>query len=560
MARTMLAHLLDVSLRSTVVAMLAAAAVWALGRRRVAAAHRLWTGALCGMLALFAAGSLVPPVPLRVLAPVAASTVASGWPEVILIVWAAIAFGFGVRLAVGWWLTRRLMSAAKPVRDGVYESAAVAVPLTVGCWRPGVLLPAEWRGWESNKLETVLRHESAHIARRDALVALVAGVNRCVFWFHPLAWWLERKLELLAEQACDAACLRAVADRREYARLLVEMAGAMERAGGRVRWRALAMAHPSHLGRRIERILEAPIGQEPQISRAAWVALAACALPLVYAAAAIRLEPQAPLLSLTLPALTSPAPPAHWNSVGRVLPRIPNFTESDLYAAAVRESDPRRRIELVDVGQARYPQSKLKWLQLSLNTYSQLNDIPNLLAVLNQMGKEEFLRTVTIHPPQVSRALFYYARAVTYDGPGSLAAEGRQQLDDYLHKTYNSIYGQNEVGLDELKRLAKSYPLPPQYFQIAPLPPPSRTFDATLATERSSIRIHNQCPYGMRIDCNGPERKRAWIESGQDAQMMVAPGTYQIYVANSSGVSSFTGPGRFDAQFDYAYTLSLRRD
>ena len=559
MARTVLAHLLDASLRSLAVAMLAGAAVWMLGRRRgPAAAHWIWSCALAGMLALFAVGSIVPPVRLRVLAPASpAGLPVSDWPVAVLVAYAAVAFGFGARLAAGWWLARRLIASATPLGDGVYESAAVAVPLSIGCRRPRVLLPAAWHGWNSSTLEAVLRHELAHAARRDALVSLAAGVNRCVFWFHPLAWWLERKLGLLAEQACDAACLRARADRREYARLLVEMAGALEAAGGRVRWRALAMAHPSHLARRIERILEGPVGPEPRISRAAWAALAACALPLVYGAAAIRLEPQAPLEALTLPAPAWPAPPAHWMATAH---RNGGFTERALYAAALRESDPRRRIELLNAGKAKYPQSPLKWLQLALNTYSQLNDIPNLLSVLNQMGKEEFLRTVKIDPPQVSRTLFYYARAVTYAGPGSLAAEGRQQLDDYLHKTYNSIYGQNRVGLEELKRLAKSYPLPPQYFQIAPLPPPSRTFDAALATERSSIRIHNQCPYGMRIDCNGPERKRAWIESGQDAQMMVAPGTYQIYVANSSGVSSFTGPGRFDAQFDYAYTLSLRRD
>jgi hypothetical protein len=161
---------------------------------------------------------------------------------------------------------------------------------------------------------------------------------------------------------------------------------------------------------------------------------------------------------------------------------------------------------------------------------------------------------------KVSQALFFYARAATYEGPGSLAAQGRQQLDEFLRKAYSTYYGNNQVGLNELKSLAKTMPFPPQAFLISVLPPPDRTFDSSLAVASSSVRIRNKCPYGLRIDCSGPDRKRTWIPPGQDSQLVVTPGTYQIYAADARGVSSFTGPGRFDPQFDYAYTLALKRD
>jgi hypothetical protein len=70
----------------------------------------------------------------------------------------------------------------------------------VGWLRPRVLLPLEWREWDRNKLDAVLAHEGAHVRRRDGLIAALAAVNRCVFWFHPLAWMLERKLALLASR------------------------------------------------------------------------------------------------------------------------------------------------------------------------------------------------------------------------------------------------------------------------------------------------------------------------------------------------------------------------
>ena len=202
----------------------------------------------------------------------------------------------------------------------------------------------------------------------------------------------------------------------------------------------------------------------------------------------------------------------------------------------------------------KYPQSgiELVRLQLYLNTYSQLNDVPNLLTALNQMGKEASVKALEINPGPPrrdfspvakSQTLFYYARAATYEGPGSLPVEGRQQLDEYLRKAYRSYYGQNAIGLNELKNLAKSMPFPPQAFLISVLPPPNRTFVSTLAAATSSLHIRNQCPYGLRIDCSGPERKRTWIPSGADSQLVIAPGTYEIYAADARGRLVVHRPG-----------------
>ena len=44
-----------------------------------------------------------------------------------------------------------------------------------------------------------------------------------VYWFHPGAWWVARRLRLAREQACDAAVLRAGTSAIEYAEHLVEL-------------------------------------------------------------------------------------------------------------------------------------------------------------------------------------------------------------------------------------------------------------------------------------------------------------------------------------------------
>jgi tetratricopeptide (TPR) repeat protein len=62
-------------------------------------------------------------------------------------------------------------------------------------------------------------------------------------------------------------------------------------------------------------------------------------------------------------------------------------------------------------------------------------------------------------------ALYDFARAAAYDGPGSLPATDRKQVMDYLNKVYAQYHGSNE-GLDKLIAMAKSRALPPPGFAI----------------------------------------------------------------------------------------------
>jgi len=68
-------------------------------------------------------------------------------------------------------------------------------------------------------------------------------------------------------------------------------------------------------------------------------------------------------------------------------------------------------------------------------------------------------------PEKQPLALFYYARAAAYDGPGSLPAANRQQLQTFLGRAYNTYHGSAE-GLDKLLALAKANATPPADFHI----------------------------------------------------------------------------------------------
>ena len=70
------------------------------------------------------------------------------------------------------------------------------------------------------------------------------------------------------------------------------------------------------------------------------------------------------------------------------------------------------------------------------------------------------------NPDKNTVALFHFARAAAYDGPGALPAASRQQMDAFVTKSYTNYHGQDPAGLAELKKIAKANAFPPADFKI----------------------------------------------------------------------------------------------
>ena len=68
-------------------------------------------------------------------------------------------------------------------------------------------------------------------------------------------------------------------------------------------------------------------------------------------------------------------------------------------------------------------------------------------------------------PAKMPTALFYFARAATYEGPGALNPPGRQQVMSYVQRAYKGFHGSDE-GFNNLLAAAKSAALPPADFHI----------------------------------------------------------------------------------------------
>ncbi len=189
------------------------------------------------------------------------------------------------RLIPGWRAASRISHSCEPVQIPssdvhVCESSLVNTPLTVGLFSPRIVLPLGWREWSDTKLLAVLAHETAHVKNRDSLVNLAAWLNRCIFWFHPLAWWLRKTLATTAEQRCDEIAARAVGDTREYADVLLEVAALAIPHGGRCAFVGAGMEGDGSLEARIDHILLDGSQRAVSATRRTIVALA-CAVALV---------------------------------------------------------------------------------------------------------------------------------------------------------------------------------------------------------------------------------------------------------------------------------------
>lgn len=248
--------------------------------------------------------------------PTERAPVARPWPPAGRIaVWTylAVSGALLLRLLIGLvaalriWSTAELVSPLVATEPFVRASERIPSPVTIGS---GIVLPADYRQWDRQKLRMVLAHEQSHVRQMDFYLQLLAGLYTAAFWFSPLGWWLRRTLSSLGEAIGDRAGMDAAASRSGYAELVLEFAALPRRA-----LPGVAMARSGNLSKRVESMLNENLFRRAFAEGQRRAAASLLVIPVaLFAATALVRVPKAAAQTAPATQATQPAAPTNSQS------------------------------------------------------------------------------------------------------------------------------------------------------------------------------------------------------------------------------------------------------
>ena len=216
------------------------------------------------------------------------------WLAWVMLVWCSGAIVATLRMLVALARCRRELRSARAVDDialavHIGELAAATgtrvprllqldeIPSPLALTHARIVLPA-WAlaSLEGPQLRAMLAHELGHIVRRDPALRVLIALWCALFWWLPLAQHARRRLDDLAELACDAFAAQHTHDCRVLAECLVAC-GEHQVYGPAPEFAPAMAARASSLIVRIERLLEG-VSMEYQRNGVAARALAVAVL------------------------------------------------------------------------------------------------------------------------------------------------------------------------------------------------------------------------------------------------------------------------------------------
>ncbi len=146
---------------------------------------------------VFAPEPLVSANPLQILFAIAANVWVLG--ILLTLIWGIVSY---IRLALR-------VRASVCLRDRSYECDDIETPFILGVFSPRIYLPS---GMSEEQIEYVIRHEKAHLERKDHVWKLLGFFLLAIHWFNPLLWIAYVLFCRDIEMACDEKVIRNMSD------------------------------------------------------------------------------------------------------------------------------------------------------------------------------------------------------------------------------------------------------------------------------------------------------------------------------------------------------------
>jgi len=187
-----------------------------------------------------------------------------------------------IQVMASWWRTRQMIHQATPLDNNhplnqlshypLSVSDTASSPMAAGLINPVILMPHSLLSHLTHQqLTPVVLHEVAHIKRGDLWFGVFQELIAILFWWSPVVRWLNRRIHINREIACDIRAAQELQSGKLYAQSLIDCAKLMLTQQRNI----LAMglfSHKKDLNHRVEEVL-----QSNQTSRPKTIAiLSAC--------------------------------------------------------------------------------------------------------------------------------------------------------------------------------------------------------------------------------------------------------------------------------------------
>ncbi len=128
-------------------------------------------------------------------------------------------------------------------------------PALIGVFRPMIILPANMKELEEDKLLKILLHEMIHYRRQHLTFQWIFWIVKAVYWFNPLLWIGHEWMKLDGEFACDEEVIRLLGHEEiaEYGHVLLDLSEGSEKSPYAINAAGL-INRDSELKRRIIRL------------------------------------------------------------------------------------------------------------------------------------------------------------------------------------------------------------------------------------------------------------------------------------------------------------------
>jgi beta-lactamase regulating signal transducer with metallopeptidase domain len=163
------------------------------------------------------------------------------WSYAIAGLWLALSLYRAAQLAISAFRLRAIWKRTIPVDAGaacvshfadaglrkvqICTSVDVSSPSVIGFFSPRILIPTTlFESLTAPELEQIVLHEMGHLRRGDDWINLLQKLGLVLFPLNPVLMWIERRLCVEREMACDDDVLRVTRAPKAYAQCLTNLA------------------------------------------------------------------------------------------------------------------------------------------------------------------------------------------------------------------------------------------------------------------------------------------------------------------------------------------------